>query len=46
MDLFVNKALNDFIEAMDNDLNVPLAMAVVFDFVKNVNKLIDEGCGC
>ena len=43
VDLFVNKALNDFIEAMDNDLNVPLAMAVVFVFVKNVNKLIDEG---
>jgi cysteinyl-tRNA synthetase len=43
VDLFANNALNDFIEAMDNDLNVPLAMAVVFDFVKKVNKLIDEG---
>lgn len=42
VDLFAKSALNDFTEAMDNDLNVPLAMASIFDFVKKVNKMIDE----
>ncbi|MEI7961406.1 MAG: cysteine--tRNA ligase [archaeon] len=41
--LIVDEALGNFEEAMDNDFNVPFAMSSVFDFVKKVNKLIDEG---
>jgi cysteinyl-tRNA synthetase len=40
--VFVDSALDGFTTAMDNDLNVPEAMKYVFDFVKKVNKLIDE----
>ncbi|MEM4165136.1 MAG: cysteine--tRNA ligase [Nitrososphaerales archaeon] len=32
-----------FEEAMDNDLNSPTALAVFFEFVKEVNKKLDEG---
>lgn len=31
-----------FEEAMDDDLNISVALAALFDFVKDVNKLIDE----
>jgi cysteinyl-tRNA synthetase len=38
------KACEDaFIEAMDDDLNISGALAAVFDFLRDVNKLIDEG---
>jgi len=43
VDLLVNSALEGFTQAMDNDLNVPNAMMFVFDFVKKVNKMIDDG---
>jgi cysteinyl-tRNA synthetase len=43
IDLLVKKALDDFENALDNDLNVPNAMMFVFDFVKKVNKMIDDG---
>jgi cysteinyl-tRNA synthetase len=39
----VSKALSGFEEGMDNDLNVPEAMKNIFDFVKKINKLIDDG---
>ncbi|MCP4643426.1 MAG: cysteine--tRNA ligase [bacterium] len=32
-----------FAEAMDDDLNVSAALAAVFDFVRETNKLIDDG---
>jgi cysteinyl-tRNA synthetase len=35
--------LSRFERAMDEDLNTPRALAVVFSFVKKVNGLIDEG---
>ncbi len=41
--LFIDKARSGFVEAMDDDLNVPEAMKHVFDFVKNINKLLDAG---
>ncbi len=41
-DLLANSALEGFTQAMDNDLNVPNAMIFVFDFVKKVNKMIDD----
>ncbi|MEM1563757.1 MAG: DALR domain-containing protein, partial [Candidatus Bathyarchaeia archaeon] len=31
-----------FEEAMDDDLNISVALAALFDFVRNVNKLMDE----
>ena len=33
--------LSDFEEAMDDDLNTPIALAVLFTFVKKVNTMID-----
>ncbi len=32
-----------FVEAMDDDLNISMALAAVFDFVRDVNRLVDEG---
>jgi cysteinyl-tRNA synthetase len=37
------KLLDEFTEAMDNDFNLPQALAALFDFVKEVNRLIDAG---
>ncbi len=34
---------NAFIEAMDDDLNIAAALAALFDFIRDVNKLVDEG---
>ena len=31
-----------FEEAMDDDLNISLALAALFDFVREVNKLVDD----
>ena len=33
---------NRFEEAMDDDLNISLALAALFDFVREVNKLMDD----
>ncbi len=41
--IFVDKATEGFTNSMDNDLNVPQAMMHVFDFAKQINKLIDLG---
>ncbi len=40
--VFVDKAQEGFENAMDEDLNVPLAMSFIFEFQKEVNKLIDN----
>ncbi len=39
----INSALQGFEAAMDDDLNVPGAMGVVFDLIKQVNMMIDAG---
>jgi len=39
----VEKAKGNFEEAMDDDLDISMALAAVFNLVKDVNKLIDEG---
>ena len=36
----IEKAKSDFEDAMDNDLNVSIALSVMFDFVKKINTLI------
>ncbi|MCX7797723.1 MAG: cysteine--tRNA ligase [Melioribacter sp.] len=33
---------NEFEKVMDDDINTPQAVAVIFDFVKNINKVISE----
>jgi cysteinyl-tRNA synthetase len=42
----ITKAIGDvqkrFEEAMDDDLNISIALAALFDFVRDMNKLIDE----
>ncbi len=40
-ELPTGRFLSDFERAMDDDLNTPAALAVVFEFVKAVNALID-----
>ena len=37
------KLIEDFISAMDNDLNVSAAWGVVFDWVRETNRLLAEG---
>jgi cysteinyl-tRNA synthetase len=39
----MSDAENGFEEAMDDDLNISVALAALFDFVKEVNRLLDEG---
>ncbi|MEM4268302.1 MAG: cysteine--tRNA ligase [Candidatus Woesearchaeota archaeon] len=41
-DGFLHKVKNDFESAMDDDLNISTALAVLFDFVKETNKMISE----
>jgi cysteinyl-tRNA synthetase len=38
----IQKAKTCFSEAMDDDLNVSIALATLFDFVRDVNNLIDS----
>ncbi len=38
----VEKVQNDFEEAMDDDLNISVALAHLFDFVRDVNNLLDN----
>lgn len=40
---FVSIFLKDFERAMDDDLNVPVALAALFRFQRQVNTLIDRG---
>jgi cysteinyl-tRNA synthetase len=39
----VQEFLDDFEEAMDDDLNTPKALSALFSFVKKCNSLIDSG---
>ncbi|MCE1248016.1 MAG: cysteine--tRNA ligase [Firmicutes bacterium] len=36
-------AKKDFEDAMDDDLNAPMAMGYIFTFISEINKVIDEG---
>jgi len=38
----MNHVKKDFEKAMDDDLNIGIALAVIFDFVTEVNKLLDD----
>jgi cysteinyl-tRNA synthetase len=38
----ISRVQKDFEEAMDDDLNIGLALAALFDFVRDVNKLLDD----
>ena len=38
--VLIEKAKSDFEDAMDDDLNVSIALSVVFDFVKKINTFI------
>jgi cysteinyl-tRNA synthetase len=40
--LLMGKTQRDFEEAMDDDLNINNALATLFDFVREVNRLMDE----
>ena len=39
----VSAVKRKFVEALDDDLNVSPALAAIFDFVRDVNRLISEG---
>lgn len=39
----IENARKAFIEAMDDDLNAPQAIASIFTFMGDINKIIDEG---
>jgi cysteinyl-tRNA synthetase len=38
----INRVQKDFEGAMDDDLNISVALAALFDFVRDVNKLMDD----
>lgn len=38
----VNRTREDFINAMDNDFNTPLALSIIFDLIKQVNRDINN----
>jgi cysteinyl-tRNA synthetase len=40
--LLMSHVQRDFEEAMDDDLNISVALAALFDFVRDVNKLMDD----
>jgi cysteinyl-tRNA synthetase len=37
---YVNRAKSQFVEGLDDDLNISPALAAIFDFVRDVNRLI------
>jgi cysteinyl-tRNA synthetase len=39
------RADKDFKEALSDDINTPRAMAVLFDFIKKMNKFVTQGLG-
>jgi len=39
----IQKTKKDFETAMDDDLNVNVALATLFDFVREANRMIDQG---
>lgn len=40
---YIEKAKKQFEESLDDDLNISPALAAVFDFVREINRLISEG---
>ena len=36
----------EFKKAMDNDFNTPEALAVLHEFSKEINKIVNSGVGC
>jgi len=38
----IKKTKDKFVEKMDDDLNISKALSVIFDFIRNFNKKIDE----
>lgn len=44
VDEYVERAKSQFVEGLDDDLNISPALAAIFDFVRDVNRLIaDDG---
>lgn len=43
VELHLNKCRHGFREALADDLNISVALAAIFDFVREVNALADEG---
>jgi cysteinyl-tRNA synthetase len=43
VDEHIERALGKFEESLDDDLNISPALAAVFDFVRDINRLIHEG---
>lgn len=41
LELLIHRVQNGFEEAMDDDLNITVALAALFDFVRDINNLID-----
>jgi cysteinyl-tRNA synthetase len=39
--LLIGQVQNDFENAMDDDLNITVALAALFDFIRDINNLID-----
>ena len=44
-DFDLQKYFDEFDKVMDDDLNTPQAVAVIFDFVRAANKVIDDNSG-
>ncbi|RJS81469.1 cysteine--tRNA ligase, partial [Candidatus Bathyarchaeota archaeon] len=42
VEVLVEQVKRGFEEAMDDDLNISVALAALFDFVRDVNRLMDE----
>ena len=45
VDLMIKRAEKSFEQAMDDDLNVSEALAVIFEFVREINKKMETGIG-
>jgi cysteinyl-tRNA synthetase len=43
VDGLIRQALQQFEEGMDDDLNISLGLAAIFEFVREVNRLLAEG---
>lgn len=43
VDAIIEKSKNSFIEALDDDLNAPSAMAAIFTLITDTNRLMDAG---
>lgn len=43
VDRLIKNVKKDFVEAMDDDLDIGKAIAKIFDFIREINKLIESG---